>query len=114
MSFGFSGLTASNSRGNTSHKNYVRSWTIYVFDTSRNASQRTWPVAVFRLESDARAAWENLKAKYADVRNLHFSMEPSDGEPRGVVHYFEKKFGPCPEALRLDVPRASLKASGSS
>src|SRR5438067_12985905 len=110
MRFGFSGLTASNSRGNTPHKNYVRSWTIYVFDTSRNASQRTWPVAVFRLESDARAAWENLKAKYAYVRNLHFSMEPSYGVSRGGLQYFERNFGSCPDRLILDVRRAALKA----
>jgi hypothetical protein len=110
----FGAFTASNVRGNTPQKNHVRSWTVYVFDTSRNASPHTWPVAVFRSESDARAAWENLKAKYADARNLHFYLEVSEGEPRGVVQYFERKFGSCPQSLRLEIPQANLKASAGS
>jgi hypothetical protein len=111
MSFGFSEFTTSNNGGTNRHKSQVRSWSVYVFDTSRNASPRAWPVAAFRLESDARVVWENLKTKYADTRNLHFYMEPSDGEPRGVLQYFEKKFGTCPPSLRVEVPQANLKAS---
>jgi hypothetical protein len=114
MSFGFSGFTASNDGEATRHKNQVRSWSVYVLDTSRHTSPRAWPVAGFRQENDARVVWENLKTKYADARNLHFYMEPSDGEPRGVIQYFERKFGTCPLSLRVEVPQANLKASAGS
>ncbi len=112
MRFGFNGVSYSNSvptKGTSPHKNPARSWTVYVFDSQRTAPPHNWPVVVTRSEVDARMVLAHLKEKYAGTKNLCFYLEPSEGDPREIMQYFEKKFGSCPESLRLEVPQASLK-----
>ena len=95
----------------TPRKNPARSWSVFVFDSRRAAFPHHWLVGVFRQELDARKAWEQLRAKYTLERHLYFYLGPTDGEPHEVAQNFEKKFGTCPESLRLDLPQAK---SGSA